>query len=69
VFLRLLIDEAISPTAHVGRDSPSGGLGHLALQFSRRPGGCQVKTAITTTPLPEAERPRSFGAHDVTAAG
>ncbi|NQV10858.1 MAG: NAD(P)-dependent alcohol dehydrogenase [Cyanobacteria bacterium] len=56
-----LIDEAVSPTAHVAVIG-IGGLGHLALQFAAA-WGCQV-TAITTTPS-KADEARSFGAHDV----
>jgi alcohol/geraniol dehydrogenase (NADP+) len=60
-----LIDEAVSPTAHVAVIG-IGGLGHLALQFARA-WGCQV-TAITTSPA-KAEEARGFGAHDIQLLG
>ena len=56
-----LIDEAVSPTAHVAVVG-IGGLGHMALQFARA-WGCHV-TALTTN-LGKAEEARRFGAHDV----
>ena len=58
-----LIDEAVSPTAHVAVIG-IGGLGHLALQFARA-WGCEV-TALTTT-LAKAEEAKHFGAHQVEA--
>jgi alcohol/geraniol dehydrogenase (NADP+) len=60
-----LIDEAVSPTAHVGVIG-IGGLGHMALQFARA-WGCQV-TAITTNPA-KAEEARGFGAHEIQLLG
>lgn len=56
-----LIDEAVSPTAHVAVVG-IGGLGHMALQFAKA-WGCHV-TALTTN-LGKAEEARRFGAHDV----
>ena len=56
-----LLDEQVSPMAHeavVG----IGGLGHMALQFSKA-WGCEV-TALTTD-LTKAEEARGFGAHNV----
>lgn len=58
-----LIDEAISPTAHVAVIG-IGGLGHMALQFARA-WGCDV-TALTTN-LSKAEEAKRFGAHQVEA--
>jgi len=58
-----LIDEGVSPTAHVAVIG-IGGLGHLALQFARA-WGCEV-TALTTT-LAKAEEATCFGAHHVEA--
>lgn len=58
-----LIDEAISPTAHVAVIG-IGGLGHMALQFARA-WGCDV-TALTTNPS-KAEEAKGFGAHQVEA--
>ena len=56
-----LIDEAVSPTAHVAVIG-IGGLGHIALQFARA-WGCEV-TAITTN-LSKTEEAKRFGAHQV----
>jgi len=56
-----LIDEAVSPTAHVAVIGV-GGLGHMALQFCRA-WGCEV-TALTTNP-DKAEEARRLGAHQV----
>ena len=56
-----LVDEAVSPTAHVAVVG-IGGLGHIALQFARA-WGCEV-TAITTNPA-KTEQARRFGAHHV----
>jgi uncharacterized zinc-type alcohol dehydrogenase-like protein len=56
-----LIDEAVSPTAHVAVVGV-GGLGHMALQFCRA-WGCEV-TALTTSPA-KAEEARRLGAHRV----
>jgi uncharacterized zinc-type alcohol dehydrogenase-like protein len=56
-----LIDEAVSPTAHVAVIG-IGGLGHMALQFARA-WGCEV-TALTTN-LSKAEQAKRFGAHHV----
>jgi len=56
-----LIDEAVSPTAHVAVIG-IGGLGHMALQFARA-WGCEV-TALTTN-LSKAEEAKRFGAHQV----
>jgi uncharacterized zinc-type alcohol dehydrogenase-like protein len=56
-----LIDEVVSPTAHVAVIG-IGGLGHMALQFARA-WGCEV-TAITTN-LSKAEEAKRFGAHQV----
>jgi uncharacterized zinc-type alcohol dehydrogenase-like protein len=56
-----LIDEAVSPTAHVAVIG-IGGLGHIALQFARA-WGCEV-TAITTN-LSKTEEAKQFGAHQV----
>ena len=56
-----LIDEAVSPTAHVAVIG-IGGLGHIALQFARA-WGCDV-TAITTN-LSKTEEAKRFGAHQV----
>jgi uncharacterized zinc-type alcohol dehydrogenase-like protein len=56
-----LIDEAVSPTAHVAVIG-IGGLGHIALQFARA-WGCEV-TAITTN-LSKTEEAKRFGAHHV----
>ncbi|MBV2351239.1 NAD(P)-dependent alcohol dehydrogenase [Synechococcus sp. HK05] len=56
-----LIDEAVSPTAHVAVIG-IGGLGHMALQFARA-WGCEV-TALTTN-LSKAEEAKRFGAHHV----
>jgi uncharacterized zinc-type alcohol dehydrogenase-like protein len=56
-----LIDEAVSPTAHVAVIG-IGGLGHMALQFARA-WGCEV-TALTTH-LNKAEEAKRFGAHQV----
>ena len=58
-----LIDEAVSPTAHVAVIG-IGGLGHMALQFARA-WGCEV-TALTTN-LGKAEEAKRFGAHQVKA--
>lgn len=58
-----LLDEAVSPTAHVAVIG-IGGLGHMALQFARA-WGCEV-TALTTN-LSKAEEARGFGAHQVEA--
>ena len=58
-----LVDEAVSPTAHVAVIG-IGGLGHMALQFARA-WGCEV-TALTTN-LSKAEDARHFGAHHVVA--
>jgi uncharacterized zinc-type alcohol dehydrogenase-like protein len=58
-----LIDEVVSPTAHVAVIG-IGGLGHMALQFGRA-WGCEV-TAITTN-LSKAEEAKRFGAHQVQA--
>jgi uncharacterized zinc-type alcohol dehydrogenase-like protein len=58
-----LVDEAVSPTAHVAVIG-IGGLGHMALQFARA-WGCEV-TALTTN-LSKAEEARRFGAHHVEA--
>jgi len=58
-----LVDEAVSPTAHVAVIG-IGGLGHMALQFARA-WGCEV-TALTTN-LAKAEEARGFGAHHVQA--
>ncbi len=58
-----LIDEAVSPTAHVAVIG-IGGLGHMALQFARA-WGCEV-TALTTN-LSKAEEAKRFGAHQVKA--
>jgi uncharacterized zinc-type alcohol dehydrogenase-like protein len=58
-----LLDEAVSPTAHVAVIG-IGGLGHMALQFARA-WGCEV-TALTTN-LSKAEEARGFGAHRVEA--
>jgi uncharacterized zinc-type alcohol dehydrogenase-like protein len=59
-----LIDEAVSPTARVAVIGV-GGLGHLALQFSRA-WGCEV-TAITSSPA-KAEEAKRLGAHSVVAS-
>lgn len=56
-----LIDEAVSPTAHVAVIG-IGGLGHMALQFARA-WGCEV-TALTTN-LNKTEEAKRFGAHQV----
>ena len=56
-----LIDESVSPTAHVAVIG-IGGLGHLALQFARA-WGCEV-TAVTTN-ITKAEEAKRFGAHHV----
>jgi uncharacterized zinc-type alcohol dehydrogenase-like protein len=56
-----LIDEAVSPTAHVAVIG-IGGLGHIALQFARA-WGCEV-TAITTN-LSKTDEAKRFGAHQV----
>ena len=56
-----LIDEAVSPTAHVAVIG-IGGLGHIALQFAMA-WGCEV-TAITTN-LSKTEEAKRFGAHQV----
>ena len=56
-----LIDETVSPTAHVAVIG-IGGLGHIALQFARA-WGCEV-TAITTN-LSKTEEAKRFGAHQV----
>jgi alcohol/geraniol dehydrogenase (NADP+) len=58
-----LIDEVVSPTAHVAVIG-IGGLGHMALQFARA-WGCEV-TALTTT-LAKADEAKRFGAHQVEA--
>ncbi|WP_341884640.1 NAD(P)-dependent alcohol dehydrogenase [Synechococcus sp. UW140] len=58
-----LIDEAVSPTAHVAVIG-IGGLGHIALQFARA-WGCEV-TAITTN-LSKTEEAKRFGAHQVVS--
>ena len=58
-----LIDETVSPTAHVAVIG-IGGLGHMALQFARA-WGCEV-TALTTS-LAKAEEAKRFGAHQVEA--
>jgi uncharacterized zinc-type alcohol dehydrogenase-like protein len=58
-----LLDEAVSPTAHVAVIG-IGGLGHMALQFARA-WGCEV-TALTTN-LSKGEEARRFGAHHVEA--
>ena len=58
-----LIDEAVSPTAHVAVIG-IGGLGHIALQFARA-WGCEV-TAITTN-LSKTEEAKRFGAHKVVS--
>ena len=58
-----LLDEAVSPTAHVAVIG-IGGLGHMALQFARA-WGCEV-SALTTN-LSKAEEARGFGAHQVEA--
>jgi uncharacterized zinc-type alcohol dehydrogenase-like protein len=56
-----LIDEAVSPTAHVAVIG-IGGLEHMALQFAKA-WGCEV-TALTTN-LSKAEEAKRFGAHQV----
>ena len=58
-----LIDETVSPTAHVAVIG-IGGLGHIALQFARA-WGCEV-TAITTN-LSKTEEAKRFGAHQVVS--
>jgi len=58
-----LVDEAVSPTAHVAVIG-IGGLGHMALQFARA-WGCEV-TALTTN-LHKSDEAKRFGAHQVVA--